>query len=281
MLRMLWRSVALCAGLRLLGCADPTSDPTALCVEEGKLRCAFAFECCSAVRERADAYLTWPAARNQDECVELHTAMCNGTNSAVEIAIARGRTALKPGAAQSCLDTLQTATAACELVDFGYGYPPDCQDLYEGLGEAGDDCTSDTECARGLYCEVPYTDEGKPRTLDEETAFAQGACARPRNEGDSCVGYGVRCSSDTFCNASVCVRAAAAGESCGTCASGLSCIDPDGDSAYTCELPGAVDDQCTSDWHCASAYCAIDLDVPRCRPASENPALDICHGQAS
>ena len=266
------------ASIHILGCAAPTSDPTALCIEQGKLQCAFAFECCSEVRERADAYLTWPPARNQDECVELRTAICNGTNSAAEIAIARGRTALKPGAAQSCLDTLQAAQDACVLGDFGYGYPPDCQNLYEGLGDIGDDCTGDTECSGGLYCEVPYTAEGKPRTVDAETAFAKGACARPRDVAEECVGYGVRCAPDAFCNGSVCTQAAGAGEPCGTCASGLSCVALAGDGEYTCEPPGAVDDACTNDWECASSFCATDLDVSRCRPASENPAFDVCHG---
>ena len=134
------------------------------------------------------------------------------------------------------------------------------------------------ECKQPLYCEIQYTDDGEPRTVDDETAATQGGCTRPREEGAECGAYGVRCADGLYCNATVCAPAAGAGEPCGTCATGLSCIDPDADGAYTCEPPAAVDDTCTSDWQCASSYCAVDLDVPRCRPVSENPALDICHG---
>lgn len=254
-----------------------TTDPVANCVEQQKLYCAFAYRCCVDVEERERfAGFAFVAHRNEGECVEAYTDLCEAFGSAQRISAERGRIAMDADKVTGCLATRQAAVDDCDLE--AYSAPEeDCTAQVEALVEDGDACIASYECAEGGTCVIDYDDEGEPRDVDEELGVAEGECEEPPGVGEECPDF--QCAEGLYCDGDVCQRYPAAGEECPNfvCADGLSCQDPDGDFDYTCEPLLANGEECDVNSECASGYCAPEGECETLE-VDDDTDYDYCEG---
>jgi hypothetical protein len=281
----LFSSVALLSFFALTGCLRfPTNDPIAACVEQSKLVCAFAYQCCTDPDERARFNgLLFIAHRSEGECVEAYTNVCEAFGSSQRVSVERGRVEMNGDNVTACLDGLREAKDECDLEAFREaGSEDECSEIYEGTVDGGDACVSSIECKDGGSCEFEYDEDGAPKKVDDELAVAEGECLEPPGVGETCID-GYYCAEGLFCNEDdVCARPPGRGEPCPDyeCAEGLGCRDPDGDFENTCEdlLPNG--EPCSSFSDCQSDNC--DFDTGLCAPddfgGEPEEDLDYCEG---
>jgi len=262
-----------------LGCARPaTSDPAAACVEYQKQYCAFAYRCCVDVEERAKfAGFAFVAHRNENECVQVYTDLCESFGSQQRISAERGRIAMDADKVNGCLATRQAAIDDCDLEALNED-EEDCANQIEGLVEDGDACVANFECAEGGTCVIDYDEDGAPKDVDEELGIAEGECEEPPGLGDACPAF--RCRAGLYCDGDVCKAYPGAGEPCPdfVCSAGYACRDPDSDFDYTCEPLLANGQACTNNSECASGHC--DGGSDECEPDDDDDDndYDYCEG---
>ncbi|MDP2345973.1 MAG: hypothetical protein Q8O67_33845 [Deltaproteobacteria bacterium] len=206
----------------------PTNDPVALCIELGKIGCAFQFNCCD-LDDRArfgGVSLTLVLARNEGECVEIVGHLCELIAQGQQVSVERGRTQVDGAKAQSCIDKRRAAQQSCDLEEFR-APEDDCNEILTGIGGDGDVCTAGTECAEGSRCEVERNADGDPEDFDEEMGVPEGECQEQGDVGDSCDRDVFRdCQDELFCNDdNECARLPGVGDPCpdSGCAQGLDC----------------------------------------------------------
>ena len=272
-----WLSLSL--ALAVSGCLRfPTNDPIANCVEQYKIYCAFAYQCCVDEDEREKfAGFAFVAHRSEGECVDAYTNLCEALGTSQRISVERGRIEPDADKIQGCLDARREAKDECDLEAF-LEENDDCNEQFVGVVEDGDTCISSSECAEGGTCEIETNDEGDPRDVDEELAVGEGECVEPPGEGDACPDY--VCAEGLFCDGETCRRLPGEGDPCPEfiCAEGLGCADPNGDFEYTCEELLANGQSCTDDGECRSDFCDPAEGVCAALPDGDDEDLDYCEG---
>lgn len=257
--------------LPIVGCIKLASnDPVAFCIEEYKIRCGFAHQCCTELDERA--FFSDVLSRNESECVEIGTHLCEGLSNDLQISVERGRAAVNGEVVSACLQDQREAKDSCDLKAYRTS-SSGCYDVVDGLVEDGDPCVNDDECAEDHACVIEYGDDGYPKDYDEEIAVPQGECQARADEGENCADRG--CKQGLSCTLAtvdyVCTALPRRGEPCPNfeeCAEGLSCR---GDTR-TCERLSANGEACFVNPNCLSGYCNDD---ELCAPA---PASEDCRG---
>lgn len=225
-------------GLAATACIKlPTNDPVALCIEQGKIECAFAYNCCEVdERARFGGIGVFTASRNEGECNDNVGHFCEALGSSAQISVERGRLQIDGAKAQACLDARRAAQQSCDLEELRQ-QNDDCDETTLGLVEDGDACTSDSECADGGRCEVARDDDGEPKDVDPETGVAEGECAEPGSAGDDC-DFDDDCKEGLFCNFedNKCKELPGEGDACPDfeCADGFDCQFDDGAGEEIC-----------------------------------------------
>lgn len=229
------------------GCSAPAT-PTALCVEQIKVSCAFQFRCCTDAEDRnrflggsfalISVFFSTGPSTTEAECVEHGTAICEAGSGLAEAGLERDRVEFDAEAAARCLDSQRDALASCD-VELLREENDDCREVLVGLGQEGDPCLNDDECGDDAQCEFETDNDGLPRRVDEAFALPEGECVELVGEGDDCGNRG--CREGLFCNdVDTCERLGREGDACtfNSCGTGLFCNDVD-----ACERESERDEQ--------------------------------------
>ncbi len=221
----------------MAGCGGAPSTPSALCVEQVKVSCAFQFQCCTDAEDRnrflggtlaAFSLFASGAATTEAECVENGTAVCQAFGGLSDASVERGRVEFDAEAATRCVDNQRDALSTCD-VKLLREKSDDCSETLTALGKEGDPCISGDECDQDAACEFDTGSDGLPRKVDAEFALPEGECVDLATEGDNCDER--ECREDLFCNdLSECERRGAEGDACtfnSSCKDGLFCNDVD------------------------------------------------------
>lgn len=153
-----------------------------------------------------------------EQCAEIFRAEFTAASfNMIEDAVEEERVVYDQEAAQGCLDALDSAD--CSAIDLRY--IDECNDVFTGTVERGDDCTLDEECSGESFCLF----EGS----------CPGACSGLLSAGEGCV-EDEHCEPGLVCSEATarCVAPSDEGQSCGMgqpqCAQPFLCLGEDEDA---------------------------------------------------